>query len=64
MHKTIVINGKFLSQHITGSQRFAYEIIHELDNIVSLDDHWILAVPYDSASIKGLEDKGEEDTDF
>ena len=32
---TIVINGKFLEQKLSGVQRFAYEVIKELDNNAS-----------------------------
>jgi hypothetical protein len=32
--RTIYINGKFLSQPITGVQRFAYEIVGELDKLI------------------------------
>lgn len=31
--KKIVINGRFLSQHITGVQRVAHELVRELDNL-------------------------------
>ena len=37
----IIINGRFLSQRITGVQRFAIEIIRELDKIVKNDDYEI-----------------------
>ncbi|MGL5357209.1 MAG: glycosyltransferase family 4 protein [Cetobacterium sp.] len=39
----IIINGRFLSQGITGVQRFAHEIIRELDKIVSPGEYKILA---------------------
>ncbi|MGL5312044.1 MAG: glycosyltransferase, partial [Peptostreptococcaceae bacterium] len=39
----IVINGRFLTQNITGVQRFAHEIIRELDNIVKPGEYKILA---------------------
>lgn len=39
----IIINGRFLSQGITGVQRFAHEIIRELDKIVEPDEYKILA---------------------
>lgn len=44
--KSFVLNGKFLSQSITGVQRFAMEIILELDKIIDNEDI-ILAVPED-----------------
>lgn len=42
----IVINGRFLTQKITGVQRFAHEIIRELDRIVKPNEIKIL-VPRD-----------------
>lgn len=44
-YNCIVINGKFLTQKITGVQRFALESIKALDNLVSKQDGYILAVP-------------------
>ncbi|MGL5051470.1 MAG: hypothetical protein ACRC6E_12715, partial [Fusobacteriaceae bacterium] len=38
-----IINGRFLTQNITGVQRFAHEIIRELDKIVKLGEYKILA---------------------
>lgn len=38
-----IINGRFLTQGITGVQRFAHEIIRELDNIVNPGEYKILA---------------------
>mgnify|MGYP005978708981 CR=1 FL=1 len=32
--KKIVINGRFLSQQITGVQRVAHELVRELDNLI------------------------------
>jgi glycosyltransferase involved in cell wall biosynthesis len=46
--KTIYINGKFLSQPLTGVQRFAFEILSELDNLLDqIADNYlfILLVP-------------------
>ncbi|WP_339239751.1 glycosyltransferase family 1 protein [Geobacillus sp. FSL W8-0466] len=34
MKTTIYINGRFLTQSITGVQRYAFELIHSLDNII------------------------------
>lgn len=42
----IVINGKFLTRKITGVERYAYEILLELDKIASKDEI-VLAVPKD-----------------
>lgn len=42
--KQIIINGKFLTQRITGVQRYAREIVRELDELVSQDEI-VLAVP-------------------
>lgn len=39
----IIINGRFLTQAITGVQRFAHEIIRELDNIVKPGEYKIIA---------------------
>lgn len=39
----IIINGRFLTQNITGVQRFAHEIIRELDNIVKPGEYKIIA---------------------
>ena len=39
----IVINGRFLSQNVTGVQRFAYEIILELDKIVEKNQIKLIA---------------------
>jgi glycosyltransferase involved in cell wall biosynthesis len=44
--KSIVINGKFLTQKTTGVQRFALEIVRELDKIVGTTEIWELAVPF------------------
>ena len=38
----IIINGRFLTQNITGVQRFAHEIVKELDKIVKKDKIMIL----------------------
>lgn len=38
-----IINGRFLTQGITGVQRFAHEIIRELDSIVKPGEYKILA---------------------
>ncbi|WP_304156234.1 hypothetical protein, partial [Fusobacterium ulcerans] len=38
----IIINGRFLTQNITGVQRFAHEIVKELDKIVKKNEIVIL----------------------
>lgn len=43
-NRTVIINGKFLQQKITGVQRFAWEVLKELDNFVTTDISVILAV--------------------
>lgn len=42
--KKIIVNGKFLTQRVTGVQRYAREILLELDKIIE-KDQIILAVP-------------------
>ncbi|HBJ79918.1 MULTISPECIES: hypothetical protein [Fusobacterium] len=39
----IIINGRFLTQNITGVQRFAHEIVKELDKVVKKNEAVILA---------------------
>lgn len=39
----IIINGRFLTQNITGVQRFAHEIVRELDKVVKKNEAVILA---------------------
>lgn len=54
----IVINGRFLTQGITGVQRFAHEIIRELDNIVNSGEYKILApknIIYKELKYKNIE---------
>lgn len=41
--KKLIINGRFLTQNITGVQRFAHEIIKELDKIVKKGEVKIIA---------------------
>lgn len=48
--KKIVINGKFLTQRITGVQRYAREIVAQLDQLVSAEQMEI-AVPLDANEI-------------
>lgn len=54
----IVINGRFLTQKITGVQRFAHEIIRELDRIVKPNEIKILVprdIIYDEIRYKNVE---------
>lgn len=56
--KNIVINGRFLTQNITGVQRVAHEIIRELDNIVERGLIKIIApkkIQYDMSYLKNIE---------
>lgn len=44
-YKTVIINGRFLEQKMTGVQRFAYESLKALDKLIDNDKHkYILAV--------------------
>lgn len=45
MNIKYVINGKFLSQKMTGVQRVQYELINELDKIVDKKDGFVLVMP-------------------
>lgn len=48
--RRIIINGRFLTQRITGVQRYAREICAELDKLVSPDE-LIMAVPSETTDI-------------
>ncbi len=49
MNKTIYINGRFLTQRITGVQRFAHEIVQQIDRVASTSPHtYIILVPQGS----------------
>lgn len=48
--KKIIVNGKFLAQRVTGVQRYAREILMELDKIIS-SNQIVLAVPHDVREI-------------
>lgn len=53
-----IINGRFLTQRITGVQRFAHEIIRELDNMVNPDEYKILVprnIIYKDLKYKNIE---------
>lgn len=49
-----VLDGKFLSQKVTGVQRYQREIIKELDKIIHSDDDIVLLVPPETKKL-GLE---------
>ena len=49
--KKIIINGKFLSQKVTGVQRFARELVAALDGILSEKDDVEIAVPPETANV-------------
>lgn len=54
----IIINGRFLTQGITGVQRFAHEIVRELDNIVNPGEYKIIApknIIYKELKYKNIE---------
>ncbi len=51
----IIINGKFMSQNITGVQRYAREILLELDKIISSNMQIILAVNSEAKDIPKYE---------
>ncbi len=51
MSKKIIINGKFLFQTVTGVQRYAREVLLELDKIVTKDDNIEIAVSSDSKNV-------------
>lgn len=46
----VIVNGKFLTQKTTGVQRYARELLYELDNYI-LDEEIILAVPSNTIDI-------------
>lgn len=48
--KRIIVNGKFLSQKTTGVQRYAREILSELDKLISKDEI-VLAIPNNCENI-------------
>ncbi len=48
----IIINGRFLTQHITGVQRFAYEILFELDKFAKKDEICIYVPSNHSCNFK------------
>ena len=53
MHKKIVINGQFAARRVTGQERFAFEIISELDKICK-KGQYSLVVPKNASNIPHL----------
>lgn len=53
-HTKIVINGQFTNRRMTGQERFAYEILLELDKLVTDRDHIELIVPKNAIHIPHL----------
>lgn len=51
MGKKIIINGKFMSQTVTGVQRYAREILLELDKIVTKEDDIEIVINADAKDI-------------
>jgi glycosyltransferase involved in cell wall biosynthesis len=51
----IVINGRFLTQKITGVQRFSIEIVKELDKIIDKDNEYILVCPKKSKVVNNVD---------
>lgn len=51
MGKKIIINGKFMSQTVTGVQRYAREILLELDKIVTKENNIEIIVNADAKNI-------------
>ena len=49
-----IINGKFLSQSVTGVQRYARELIKELDELVGEDHELELVIPSNCLDILPL----------
>ena len=53
MKSQIIINGQFTARRVTGQERFAYEIISELDKICN-KDQYVLVVPKNAFYIPQL----------
>lgn len=51
---TYAINGKFAGERITGMQRYAYEVVRELDKIV-LPGEFVIVVPDDATNLPELQ---------
>ena len=54
--KKIIINGRFLTQKITGVQRYAREIVLELDNLIKKDEIEI-AIPPETMDVPNYKNK-------
>lgn len=57
--KSVVINGRFLSQAVTGVQRYAIELVVAIDRLISAgqisgDVAWRLLLPQDARFLDGL----------
>ena len=46
----LAINGQFAARRMTGQERFAYEIVKELDRIVKPQDQVELIVPLNASN--------------
>lgn len=53
-HNKIVINGQFANRRMTGQERFAYEVLGELDKLVTESENIELIVPENSTNIPHL----------
>lgn len=53
--QTIVINGKFLSRNVTGVQRYAREILKEMDKLVCKNSRVILAADKNAKDVPRFE---------
>ena len=42
--KKIYVNGKFFCQRVTGTQRYARELLNEFDRLLSAENHWNIDV--------------------
>jgi glycosyltransferase involved in cell wall biosynthesis len=52
--ETYIINGKFLTQRMTGVQRFAYELVSALDGLIESSDRIKLGVPLSTKNTLSL----------
>lgn len=51
--KMIIINGQFTARRVTGQERFAFEIISELDKICQ-DGQYTLVIPKNAYNVPAL----------
>ena len=42
--KKIYINGKFFCQRVTGTQRYARELLNQFDRLLSPESHWNIEI--------------------